>query len=99
MSNDENIIYGDGNGYLVEIQDHNGKTIREVTHWDSKLVISSHAGTISVGIVPVDHDYSTDEHPVYDADRAQFITISREGSNRAIRALRKARIRVFGQDE
>lgn len=92
--------------------EHNGSSYREVsesadgrqgstetrTHWDPRLQIDAIAGTVQVGVVPPSAK-STDEQGLWDTDDGQFLSLSRDGINRTIRALREARDRVYGKDE
>lgn len=109
MGNDEAVIYGDSNGATSRqvVSGDGDVDTREIlrsagvierTHWDSKLVIQSFGRQASIGIIPVDHEASTDEAPVYDMDKAQFMTVSRDGCNRIIEQTRVVRNRVYGKD-
>lgn len=95
----EEIIYGIGNGdsYRFEEIDEKGEAVTggERTHWAPILKITSDDGArgVWVSIIPVDQDGKVIP------DRAQHVEISRHGANRAIRAFRTHRDRVFGKDE
>lgn len=92
--NDRNYIYGDNHGstYDGETSDHHK------TFWDSRLEIQGFAHTVQVGIVPPS-DKSTDDGGIWDHNDGQFITLSRDGINRTIVALRDARDAIYGKDQ
>lgn len=103
MGNDTAIIYGDSHGAsyerelpIVEGEPSEGK---RVTHWDPKIEVTHFGHAVHLGIFPVDNEKSTDDGPVYDRDRAQFITLSRDACNRLIASVREARTSVYGKDE
>lgn len=95
----EEIIYGIDNGasYTVEHidKDNNITAGEQRTHWAPVLEITSdeRGRGVWVTITPVD------EHGKQQVDRLQTIELTRHGANRAIKALRRHRDRVFGRDE
>lgn len=97
MGNEE-IIYGDAHGASYDITDGADSGKRR-THWDPMLKIDGFGRGVHLGIIPPDADKSTDDGPVYDRDRAQFITLDRSACNRAIKAIRKFRDAAYGRDE
>ena len=92
---DVEYIYGDSNG--ASYTEGTGASGRH-THWDPRLSIQAIAGCVQVGIVPPSKDRSTDEQGLWDNDDGQFLTLSRGGINRAIRALREMRDEAYGKD-
>lgn len=95
MGNEE-IIYGDSHGATYEGDNSDAK---RQTHWDPKLEVSMFAHSVHIGLFPVDNEKSTDDGPIYDRDRAQFITLNRAACNRLIKAVRKGRDSAYGKDE
>lgn len=102
MGSDTAIIYGDAHGasydLLPEVEGEPIETKR-VTHWDPKVEVKHFGHGVHVGIFPVDQEKSTDEGPIYDREKAQWITLSRDACNRLISAVREARTTVYGKDE
>lgn len=96
---DRSYIYGDHNGasYTEEPKTSDQKPV-ERTHWDPRFEIQVIAGTVQIGIVP-SSDESTDAQGVWNNDDGQFMTISRSGLNRLIRAARECRDVAYGKDE
>lgn len=92
----EVIIYGDSHGASF---DGPTKESGRQTHWDPKLKVRQFAHRVHIGIFPVDEDKSTDDAPIYDGDRAQFITLNRWACNELIKAVRKGRDQSYGKDE
>lgn len=95
MGNEE-IIYGDSHGQTF---DGATKDSRRHTHWDPKIEIRQFAHRVHIGIFPPDEEKSTDDGPIYDRDRAQFVTLNRDACNRLIKAVRRGRDKSFGKDE
>jgi hypothetical protein len=94
------IIYGEHNGGSYVFQD--GKSAERRTHWDPQLKITGFAEAgVQLGVIPakVDEDDRQVDPGVWDPDDGQFVTLSRDGINRAIRALRKFRDQAYGKDE
>lgn len=98
---DRAYVYGEDNGAsyteLNEKDPMHGALVRR-THWDPRIEVSAVVGTVQVGIVPPS-DQSTDERGVWNPADGQFLSLSRDGVNRLIRALREARTSVYGTDE
>lgn len=96
---DRSYIYGDSNGASCE-EEPKTSDQRPVqrTHWDPRLEIQALAGTVQIGIVPPS-DESTDSHGVWNNDDGRFISLSRSGLNRLIRAARECRDAAYGKDE
>lgn len=90
------IIYGEHNGssYTTGGSD---EPMATKTHWDPRVEVTAIAGTVQVGIVPPS-DKSTDESGLWDRNDGQFLSLSRDGVNRLIVALREARTAVHGVD-
>lgn len=102
MGSDTAIIYGDAHGASYDrLPVVEGEPIENnrVTHWDPKIEVTYFGHAVHLGIYPVDEEKSTDDGPIYDRDRAQFITLSRNSCNRLIASVREARIAVYGKDE
>jgi hypothetical protein len=93
------IIYGDNNGASYSLADsESGTTTEHRTHWDPKLEITGFPDmAVQLGVIPASPN-STDEQGLWDSDDGQFITLSRDGCNRAIRAIRKFRDSAYGAD-
>jgi hypothetical protein len=94
-SNDSAYIYGDSNGATYD--GNTAESDRHV-HWDPRIEVSAIAHTVQVGIVPAS-DRSTDESGLWDRSEGQFLSLSRDGINRLIVALREARTAAYGRDE
>jgi hypothetical protein len=93
---DKVYIYGESNGAsYAKGNDGSGRH----THWDPRIEVRAFAGTVQVGIVPPSKAGSTDEQGLWNSDDGQFLTLSRDGINRTIRALREARVAMYGVDE
>lgn len=106
-SNDRAYIYGHMNGdaYVIPVEpgDHDMRsapvpaTIK--THWDPRVEVSAPGGLgVQIGVVPPSEE-STEGEGVWNTGDGQFLTLDRNGINRLIRALREARIKVYGEDE
>ena len=97
---DKKYIYGENNGgsyqELIEKDSMHG-TLQSRTHWDPRVEVQAIAGTVQVGIVPPSSN-SDDERGQWNPADGQFLTLSRDGVNRLIRALREARTAVHGED-
>lgn len=101
---DKVYIYGDSNGAIYDgaecLRDHVhgvGNCPRQ-THWDPRVEVSGFAHTVQVGIVPASAK-SSDDGGIWDPNDGQFLSLSRDGCNRLIRAVREARIAMYGEDE
>ena len=90
-------IYGMTNGHAYTLDGSDG-TPRTKTHWDPRLSIREAVGVVEIGITPPS-DKSTDDQGLWDNADGQFMTISRDGLNRLIRAAREARDAAYGRDE
>lgn len=99
-SNDSAYIYGDNNGatYTDRIENDEDVSVEEKTHWDPRIEVSGIAHTVQVGIVPASKK-STNESGLWDRNEGQFLSLSRDGVNRLIVALREARTAMYGRDE
>jgi hypothetical protein len=96
---DREYIYGDTNGQsYVPYEEGHAEPGQRRTHWDPRLEITHIAGTVQVGIVPPS-DKSTDDGGLWDPNDGRFMCLSRDGINRAIRALREYRDAAYGRDE
>lgn len=97
---DNTYIYGDSNGssYLDLEADTD---LPRKTHWDPRLDIRAIAGTVQIGVVPPKRDSSGSQvdPPVWDNEDGQFLSLSREGCNRLIEAVRQFRNEVYGADQ
>lgn len=98
---DETYIYGRDNGssYTHEAGSLTPAWERETrTHWDPRLEIRAIADTVEIGIVPPT-SRSTDAEGMWDAADGQFLTLSRDGLNRLIKAVREMRDEAYGADQ
>lgn len=99
---DKTYIYGRDNGssYVCEeADDRSASIVTETrTHWDPRLEIRAVAGTVELGIVPPT-SRSTDDEGMWDAADGQFLTLSRDGLNRLIKACREMRDEAYGADQ
>jgi hypothetical protein len=99
-STDTNYIYGESNGasYREVSDDGAGSAGVEIkTHWDPRIEVQAIAGTVQVGIIPPSNK-STPDSGIWDRNDGQFLSLSRDGVNRLIEALREARTAVHGVD-
>lgn len=96
---DRAYVYGDNNGSTyrpIEGDDTSGKL---TVHWDPRVEVSTPGGhLVQVGVVPPS-DRSTNDGGIWDSENGQYLTLTRDGINRLIVALREARVRVYGVDE
>lgn len=99
-SSDKAYIYGDMNGasYRDRVVNDEDVSVEEKTHWDPRIEVSGIAHTVQVGIVPASPK-SSDDGGIWDRNDGQFLSLSRDGVNRLIVALREARTAMYGRDE
>lgn len=99
-SNDTVYVYGDNNGASYEDVERGEDLVERKTrtHWDPRIEVSGIAHTVQVGIVPASPK-SSDDGGLWDRNDGQFLSLSRDGVNRLIVALREARTAMYGRDE
>lgn len=102
-------IYGQDNGALLKLAEcSNGCSSVEgtgcsecpnnKTHWDSRIEVTAFDNSVQIGIMPAS-DESTVFQGVWKNEDGQFLSLSRGGVQRLIRALRDFRNEAFGADE
>lgn len=93
-------IYGDNNGASFTEGAGDPSNPADVhTHWDPRLEIKVIGGQVQIGVIPSSKTQSTDDRGVWVNDDGQFLTLSRSGLNRLIRAARECRDSAYGKDE
>lgn len=95
---DKSYVYGHFNGDRFHADDSTGPGDMK-THYDPRIEVSAPGGSaVQVGVVPP-HEAQAHTAGQWFPEEGQFLTLSRDGVNRLIVALREARELAYGKDE